>query len=200
MAGHPVHVLALATALSFGCATLPAMADQPPMAPTRPVSVTYRLNGGAAKGPEKIAVTYDQDAKRVRLEFYRFVGSPEPISTLIFDKPADRVTTLLDARKLYAQRDTAGLRNPGLFLDPDLTYTRIGEEKFAGLACTNWAVESPQQAGSACVTDDGVVLKATRGGAKPAEMDAIAIKYGAPPATAFDIPSDYTRAKTVPKP
>lgn len=188
-------------AVCLGWAAGATAADQPPMAPTRPVTVTYRLSGNSqGNGPGKIEVTYDQDAKRVRMDFYRFEGSSDSMGTVIFDKTLDRVVTLIDARKAYLQRDTAGLANPGVFLGPTLTYTREGTEHFAGLTCTDWAVKKGSEDGSACVTDDGVVLKASRGGSNAGRIEAVAITYGPPPPNAFAIPQGYTRLQTAAKP
>ena len=194
-----IHWTALVAVLLLGSRALAA--DQPQMAPTRPVTVTYRLSGNShGNGPGKIEVTYDQDAKRVRMDFYRFEGSSDPMGTVIFDKTLDRVVTLIDARKAYLQRDTAGLANPGVFLGPTLTYTREGTEHFAGLTCTDWAVKKGNENGSACVTDDGVVLKASRGGSNAGQIEAVAITYGPPPASAFAIPQGYTRLQPAAKP
>lgn len=165
-------------------------ADQPPLAPTRPVTVTYSVVG-PPNGPGKVGVVYDTDARRVRLDFYRAIASQAPTASLIFDTQRDRAVTLIPERKAYMQRDTKGLANPGLFLGPALSYTRQGTEHFAGLTCTDWAIKKNNADANACITDDGVVLKANGAGASAQHLTAIAVTYGPPPADAFNIPKNY---------
>lgn len=179
-------------AIGVGAAVLIlTAADQPPLAPTRPVAVTYSATG-QPRGPGKIGVIYDQDAKRVRMDFYRALGSRTPEASLIFDTTNDRAVTLIPGRKVYMQRSTKGLANPGLFLGPTLSYTRQETEHFAGLTCTDWAIRKEDAKASACITDDGVVLKASGAGERGQNLTAIAIAYGPPPAGAFSIPASYT--------
>lgn len=174
-------------------------ADQPPLAPARPVAVTYSVTGPPS-GPGKIGVTYDQDAKRVRMDFYRAVGSRTPEASLIFDTTNDRAVTLIPGRKAYMQRTTQGLANPGLFLTPTLTYAKQGTEHFAGLTCTDWSIRKDETQASACITDDGVILKASGAGKGAQNLTAIAITYGPPPAGTFSIPGNYVLVTPPEKP
>lgn len=175
-------------ALPLGNAALAA--DQPPPAPTRPVAVTYSVTG-PPNGPGKLSVIYDQDAKRVRMDFYRAVGSRAAEASIIFDTTNDRAVTLIPGRKAYMQRSTKGLANPGLFLSPTLTYAKQGTEHFAGLTCTDWTIKTDAAQASACVTDDGVILKATGAGKGAQNLTAIAITYGPPPVGTFSVPENY---------
>lgn len=167
-----------------------AAADHPPLAPTRPVSVTYSVVG-PPNGPGKVGVVYDTGAKRVRLDFFRAMASQAPTASLIFDTERDRAVTLIPERKAYMQRDTKGLANPGLFLGPTLAYTREGTEQFAGLTCTDWAIKKDNADASACVTNDGVVLKASGAGEHAEHLTAVSVTYGPPPNDAFSIPKNY---------
>jgi|ERR1700722_1345155 len=167
-------------------------ADHPVLAPTRDVAVTYKLTGAnQMNGATTMQVTY-ADGGRVRMDFFHFLEGTVPFGSLIFDPPADRVTTLLPERHGYLQRDVGKLYNPGIMLSEKMNFTRQGSSTIAGVQCTDWSVSNGAAGeGTACVTDDGVVLRATR--SKPAEgsMEALAVKYGLPPADIFAPPADY---------
>lgn len=177
-----------------------AAQDHPEFHPTRPVVVTYELTGSnQTGGASKVQLSFAADPDRVRMDLYSSAGSAEPFGSLIFDKPRNRVITLIPARKAYLQRDAVGLANPGLMLSPNLQYTRAGTEQFAGLSCTDWTVRNKAQAdvaGTVCVTNDGVTLKAERGPPDPGTMRAIGIEYKTPPDSAFEVPAGYTLMKS----
>jgi hypothetical protein len=166
--------------------------DQPVLAPTKDVVVTYHLTGSSRRnGSDKLQVTYS-DHGRVRLDFFRYVEAKLPDDSLIFDPPADRVITVLPARRGYLQRDVGNLVNPGAFLNAKMTFTRQGKATIAGQTCTDWRVSNGTAGNdTACVTDDGVVLRATRD--KPAEGSIVAmtVKYGPAPPDVFAVPPDF---------
>lgn len=194
-----------AAAMAFagwpGSAGLTAALEHPKLAPTRSVVVTYELSGSSrTDGATKLQVSYSNQPGRVRMDFFRSAESSKPFGSLIFDRPQNRVVTLLPAQRAYLERDAAGLANPGLLLGPDMHYVRQGTQQVAGLTCTDWQVSGGDQRGTACVTDDGVPLKATRGAPNSGEMDAITVEYTEPPAAAFSIPPGFRRLKSAPSP
>lgn len=186
-------------ALWLGSAGLAAAQQSPVFLPTRAVTVSYKLTGASQmNGATKLRISYSSQPGQVRMDFYRSLSSSDPFGSLIFDQPRNRVITLLPERAAYLQRDAAGLANPGQLLSPAMHYVRHGTEQLAGLTCTDWTVTTGERSGTACVTDDGVALKATRGKPTPGEMDAIAVDYTDPPPDAFFIPPGFSRLASAP--
>jgi hypothetical protein len=167
-------------------------ADLPVLAPTKDVVVTYKLTGAARQnGAPKMQVTYASQG-RVRLDFFRYVEAKVPVASLIFDPPANVVTTVLLEKHGYLRRDVGTLVSPAAPLNDKMGFKRQGAATVAGLPCTDWDVSNGTAAqGTACVTDDGVVLRMTR--TKPdGVMEALGVQYGAVPAGTFTPPADFT--------
>jgi hypothetical protein len=80
----------------------------------------------------------------------------------------------------------------GFVLNEGMTFVRRGTETVAGLKCTLWEVTSREGAGSACVTDDGVLLRG-RGNDGKGGIEATAVRYGPQPAALFRPPADFTK-------
>lgn len=171
--------------------------EAPVLAPTRDVTVSYDLTGAnVASGPSWmtaswVKVTYADHNERVRLDFYAFPGSDTPFGSIIWDRPANHVWSLLPEQKSYYQLPAAGRPNPGLFLNDKMKFSRVGTMTIAGVACTNWQVSNGKgYKGSVCVTRDGVVLRATRNKPEAGRIEATAITFGTPPKDAFKVPPD----------
>lgn len=172
---------------------LPAYAaDGPVLAPTRDVAVIYKLSGSSQmQGSQKLQVTYGERG-RVRMDFFRFTEAKYPFASLLFDPPSDRVMTLLPERHGYLERDVDHLPNPGAFLSDKMTFAQLGKATIADVACTDWHVTNGANFdGTACVTDDGVVLRATRTKPLIGEMLATTVQYATPPADVFEPPAGF---------
>jgi hypothetical protein len=172
--------------------------DAPLLFPARSVAVLYRLTGTSQmQGAQKLRVTYGSE-NRVRMDFYRDVEAMEPFGSLIYDPPADRVTTLLPERRGYVQRDIGNLPSPGAFLNAKMSFAGLGKATVAGMPCTDWRVTNGSTSGgSVCVTDDGVVLRATREQPAKGEIQALQVTYGPTPADLFVPPAGF---KFIPSP
>src|SRR6185312_2215198 len=106
--------------------------------------------------------------------------------SIIFDQPADHVLSLFRAQNAYFEVPAAGRANPGLMLGNSMQYTRQGTATIAGQACTDWHVtDAGQDKGTACVSADGIVLRATRARPLTGGIEAMAVEYGTPPASTF---------------
>jgi hypothetical protein len=177
----------------FGAGTTSHANDAPLLSPTRPVAVVYRLAGASEQqGARKLMVTYGTQ-NRVRMDFFRFPEATEPFASLIYDPTINRITTVLPERQGYVQRDVGNLPSPGAFLNAGMTFARLGTVKIAGLECRDWRVLNGNAGeGSACVTDDGVVLRAIR--KQPAEglIEASSVHYETAPASLFAPPSAFS--------
>ncbi len=166
--------------------------NAPVLAPMGNVTVSYELSGAnKGGGASWMKVTYADHDDRVRLDLYAFPGANLPFGSIIWDKPANHVLSLLPDKQSYYQLPATGRANPGLFLSDKMTYAKQGQETIAGIGCTDWSVTNgTDYTGTACVTTDGVVLRASRTKPTAGSMQATKVTYGAPPADAFTVPPD----------
>jgi hypothetical protein len=69
-------------------------------------------------------------------------------------------------------------------------FTRLGADRVAGIACTNWRHESSQGSGTGCFTDDGVLLR-SQGAAQGMQggLEALNVTYGAQDMARFQRPA-----------
>jgi hypothetical protein len=173
--------------------------DAPLLAPAPDVTVMYQLTGASQQnGAVKMQVTYAEKG-RVRMDFFRTPEANVSFASLIYDPPSDRVITVLPERRGYLQRDVGGLPSPGSFLNARMNFTHEGTATIAGIECTDWRVlNGTAGEGTACVTKDGVVLRATRNKPVAGAAEAVTVKYGPPPPHAFDIPADYEHIPSAP--
>lgn len=187
---------------ALGAIAAPAFAaDHPAIAPTRDVVVIYTFTGqAAANSPAKMRVSYVDANQRVRLDMYAQPQATDAFSSIIFDAPGNHIYTVLTAAGSYYVLPATGRKNPGLMLNDAMEYTRLGNATIAGLACTDWTISSqgtPQ--GTACITPDGVTLRATRLNS-PGAMEAIQVDYSTTPARLFaPDPSLVLKPNTTPE-
>lgn len=165
-------------------------ADAPLFAPDKDVVVVYASSGASEQnGAPKLRLSYGSN-NRVRMDFFRSVEANVSFASLIYDPTIDRITTVLPERRGYVMRDVGKLPSPGSFVRPGMSYTRGGTETVAGLSCTDWRVAGANEA-TVCVTDDGVVLRATRDKPAPGEIKATSVQYVQVPADTFKPPADF---------
>jgi hypothetical protein len=173
--------------------------EQPALVPSRDVTVTYRLTGGnGGQTAEKMSITYTKLGDRVRLDYYHWMESKTPYTTLVFDRPANRDIAIMEERRSYVERDAAGLANPGIYLDKSMQFTREGSASFAGTPCTEWSITAPGKPTiwrNLCITDDGVPLRLAEAPPGTRALTAIEVSYGSPAESVFDAPADFTRLK-----
>jgi hypothetical protein len=161
----PFRIVALAAvllALSFSVQA--QQLDKPPMAPIDNITVTYEIRGDSENGnPTKVKITFSDRASRVRVDTFGYPQAVSPFMTVIYDGQTNQYFALAYARQKYAVRDASAIANPGLLLNPDMRYVRKGTDRVAGKICTDWDVfKDAEPRGTACVTDNGVVLRVTR--------------------------------------
>jgi hypothetical protein len=166
-----------------GLLALAAAPARPTFPPTRDVAVQYHAVISDKTAPHAFLLRYRAEDARARLDGdlpgYVLVDLRPPRAQivmpklqLVFDLPAD-----------------AGL-DQVLTLGNRAQFARAGTETIAGLSCTRWRISGPQASGTACVTADGVVLRAEgrdRDG-RSGSVEAVAVRYGPEPATLFTLP------------
>jgi hypothetical protein len=130
--------------------------------PTEDVAVTYRYDGVPDGNPRQMQVTYADKGDRVRIDYFRWREANYPYLGVIFDRPANRVISLHPESKSYYERPIGNTKNPGDLLPPNSQFTRQGKAIVAHASCTEWQVvvsDKPAGNGTACVTDDGILLQ-----------------------------------------
>jgi hypothetical protein len=166
--------------------------ERPPVAPTRDVLVTYRATAPvqgrrAPAGAQTLRVATTQGGRLMRIEG---VGAGD--AYVIVDRTTQRMVMVMpqDRRFMEMPADDAFAR--GFVLNTSMRFVRRGADTVAGLKCTVWEVTSQEGAGTACVTDDGVLLRG-RGSDGKGGIEATAVKYGPQPAAMFRPPAGFSR-------
>jgi hypothetical protein len=172
-------------------------ADRPLFLPTDDVAVIYRFDGVAPNLPRKLQITYTAKGARVRIDYFRFFEAKYPYFALIFDRPADRLISVHHESKSYYDRPIGANSNPGSLLSPDkMDFTRQGPSMVAHAPCTDWQIvvrDKQDGKGTACVTDDGVVLRLAATMPTVTTLTATTIHYGPPPDGIFAPPAGFKR-------
>jgi hypothetical protein len=168
--------------------------ERPPVAPTRDVLVTYRATAptqatgprGLPAGAQDLRVATTQGGKLMRVEG---MGGG---AYVIVDRTTQRMTMVMPQDRRFMEMPANDAFARGFVLNESMTFVKKGGETVAGLKCTLWEVTSREGAGSACITDDGVLLRG-RGNDGKAGIEATAVKYGPQPAALFKPPAGFSK-------
>jgi hypothetical protein len=188
--------VALAASLASAAAAWAQQPDAPVLLPKSDVAVIYRFDKVGLYDYRKWQVTYGDGNKRVRFDYFRWVEAKYPYLTVIYDRPANHFITIRPEDKTYSERPIGNVNNPGGFLRADMTFTRLGTAVVAFATCTDWRVQEPginDEQDTACVTEDGIVLRILSSKPDVSTMTAIAIRYGTPPEGVFEPPAGFRR-------
>ncbi len=184
----------LMATLAFLAASGAALAqDRPPVAPTRDVVVTYRATAPAQagarvpQGAQNIRVATTQGGRLLRIEGVGAGGA-----YVIVDRTTQRMVMVMPQDRRYVEMPANDAFARGFVLNESMSFAKRGTETVAGLKCTLWEVTSREGAGTACVTDDGVLLRG-RGNDGKGGIEATAVRYGPQPAAQFKPPADFSR-------
>ena len=189
----------LGATLAFLAASGAALAqDRPPVAPTRDVMVTYKATAPAQagarvpQGAQDIRVATTQGGRLLRIE-----GMGAGGAYVIVDRTTQRMVMVMPQDQRYVEMPANDAFARGFVLNEGMTFARRGTETVAGLKCTQWEVTSREGAGTACVTEDGVLLRG-RGNDGKGGIEATAVKYGPQPAALFKPPANFSRLDVPP--
>ena len=186
--------LAVAAALAAALAAAPwaVLAQSPPLTlPSRDVTVVYRAEGGAREAvpggiPETLQVDWSAGLQALRLQ----PQGRNQIMLLDLNTASLRVIDLglhsaIDLPIRPKDLDPVKLR--------DAKLTRMGGAVVAGLACTDYAVESRRGRGTVCLTSDGVALRAVgEVDGRRGSFTALSVAYERLPAGIFAVPPGYS--------
>jgi hypothetical protein len=167
------------SALAF---SLPALAqDAPRLFPSRDVAVTYRVSGA---GPmQEVTMAWAAAARLMRVDLpgmgYTIADFAGQKGFIVMQMPQPMVMDIPMAQAASHVRALESAR-----------FTRVGADRVAGIACTNWRHEGPQGAGTGCFTDDGVLLR-SQGSAPGVQggLEALRVTYGAQDVARFQRPA-----------
>ncbi len=173
--------------------TTPALAgDRPVLPPTEDVAVTYKTDGAAAElipgmpaGPATLHLLWSASSQQLRAEID---GRPQ---YLLLDrgthaaKLVDRgLRTAINLPVRAKDLDALTLENEDM--------TRQNEGRYAGLACTNWAVRSSRGNGTVCVTPTGIPLHAQgEVNGRRGSFTATSVQRAPQPPAQFEVPAGY---------
>lgn len=192
--------MAMALVLAAAPAAAALAQERPTMLPTRDVMVTYRASGPAparpgATGPagtrqQDMKVAIQAGGKLMRIE--ALGGGAAAGGYVIVDREAQRMTMVVTQDRRFMELPANDAVSRGFLLNESMTFARRGLDTVAGVKCTLWEVTSQEGAGSVCVTDDGVMLRA-RGQDGRGALEATAVQYGPQPASLFRPPADFAK-------
>ncbi|NGM20907.1 DUF4412 domain-containing protein [Roseomonas stagni] len=166
---------------------VPAVAqDRPALYPTRDVAVTYRVNGGQAQaaGMQSITIAWLAAAQAMRMDM-------GPAGYMVADHRNQRgFMVMQQARMIMDVPMQQAMQQYGP--SENATYRRTGSATVAGHACTVWSYQDRGNSGTACITGDGVMLRAegTSQG-QSGGMEATQVAYGAQDPSRFQRPQGY---------
>jgi len=162
--------------------SLPAQAQEAPrLFPSRDVAVTYRVSGA---GPmQEVTMAWAAAARLMRIELpgmgYTIADFAGQKGFMVMQMPQPMVMDIPMAQAAAHMRALETAR-----------FTRLGADRVAGIACTNWRHESSQGSGTGCFTDDGVMLR-SQGAAQGMQggLEALNVTYGAQDVARFQRPA-----------
>lgn len=162
--------------------SLPALAqDAPRLFPTRDVAVTYRVAGGGQM--QEITIAWAAAARLMRVELpgmgYTIADFAGQKGFMVMQVPQPMVMDIPMAQAASHVRALETAR-----------FTKLGADRVAGVACTNWRHEGPQGSGTGCFTDDGVMLR-SQGSSQGMQggLEALNVTYGAQDPARFQRPA-----------
>jgi hypothetical protein len=175
-----------ATLFAALLAALPLAAqaqDRPPLFPTRDVAVTYRIAGQGQAGELTMLWSAAQRLMRMNL--------PGGAGFMVADHRAQRGFMVMEAMRTIM--DVPMQQAAGIQAEMEnARFTRGGTEKIAGADCTIWRYQGQARSGEACITAEGVMLRA-QGSAQGRQggMEAIRVVFAPQPAAQFQRPQGY---------
>ena len=177
---------------------MPALAAaQPRLVPPDDVQVLYRASGPAVAAipggaPGGIRLEWDAGAERLRSEP---VGGPV---YAIADLGRHVADVVFSGQNTYLELPIRS-GNPQALLSLAVTgadgqFTRGGTDRLLGLNCTEWTVRARKLDATGCVTDEGVVLRASgTWNGQAGELVALSVSHGRVPPERFSPPEDFAR-------
>jgi hypothetical protein len=182
---------ALAALLLFAAAPAAAQ-DRPQMFPTRDVSVTYRFTGTEAAAMPGMTISWLAATQAMRNDI-------PGVGWMVADHRAGRAFMVMEAMRMIMDIPLDQAASQAATLSSRATFRREGGQSVAGQSCTVWSYTEGQRSGRACITADGVMLRAeSTVQGKPVTMEATQVAYGAQDPARFQRPQGYQAMPQMP--
>lgn len=178
----------LAAILLSLTASLPASAqDRPQLTPTRDVSVTYRTSGQDGGAGQEMQMSWLTARGLLRVDLPRGQG------WLVTDTRGSSGFMVAEAQRMVMDIPAGHHPAAGAVLRESARYVREGNDRVAGLACTVWRIEGEGDTNRACVTADGVMLRAATAGSRQGQgvLEAISVRQGPQDPARFERPAGF---------
>lgn len=134
---------------------VPAAAQERPVfPPLRDVAVTYQVHSSQVRALPEVVLRYSAARDRFRVEG----GLP---GYVLVDRKAGQAVIVMERLGVMTDAPPRAGLDQAFLLENGRRFVRQGVETVAGLRCTVWEVEGASASGEACVTGDGVVLRAS---------------------------------------
>ncbi len=169
-------------------ASLGASAQTPPAVfPTRDVTVDYHVAGTLPLPVQDVRVQAQAGAERLRVE------QPNRL-VLLIDRPLKRARLLLPAPNAVLRLPWPKDVQQGLDLLAHARFVRQGSDAQAGIPCTIYDVSAEGRRMLACLTADGVLLRAdglvrSKSVNGSYHLAATAVSYAPLDPSLFDVPA-----------
>jgi hypothetical protein len=167
-------------------------AEHPSLQPSRDVAVQYHVearDAGAESRPQMIRMWWTDHGGMLRIEM---AGQP---SYVLADFRTRRMTMVLPSRKTTLELPLDPHLAPGFVIPDDVAMTPRGSDTVAMTPCTLWDLKGPSGTGRACITQDGVLLRAEGhvGAEAAGAIEAVSVAYGPQPPRLFTVPDGFRR-------
>ena len=174
---------AIAAALIIALPLAAQAQDRPQIYPTRDVAVTYRVSG-QGQGAE-LTMQWSAAQRLMRMNM------PGGVGYMVADHQNQRGFMVMEAMRTIMDVPMQQAASVQQAMQ-DANFTRGATEKIAGTDCTVWRYQGESQSGEACITADGVMLRA-QGTAQGQQgrMEAVRVAYGAQDPAQFRRPEGF---------
>ncbi len=163
--------------------------ERPVLTPSRDVDVVYMMvQAGGPGGPRVVEERMRWAASAGKLR----IDPPTRGLWMVMDSGARRISTVREADRTVLDIE-AGATFPGPALPGGAAaFQRRGDDSVAGVPCTDWQTRDVTGTPTlACITEDGVLLRASAAGR--VVVEALHLAYAPQDPAVFRIPQDYRR-------
>ena len=168
-----------------------AAQDRPVILPTRDVAITYRATGPVQGQQQQhdLQVAFTSAGRLMRVEG---TGGEMRGTYFIVDHTSQRMTMVMTGDRRFVEMPVNHAFSRGFLLSDTMKFVRRGGESVAGVKCTVWDITSPEAVGTACLTEDGVMLRGSGLDGKGAIV-ATGVTYAPQSAALFRPPADFSK-------
>ena len=160
-------------------------ADRPAMAPTREVSVLYRVSS-SGNPPAEVRITTLPNGAAMRIDM------PDRTYMLV-SQASKRMAMVVPDEQTVLDLPWSGGPQDQFTLNARMKFVRRGTDTVAANRCTVWEVALDRTRGIMCITDDGVLLRSLSQdeAGRRSLIDALSVSFTPAPPKEFLPPPDF---------